>query len=404
MGFSVIASSPSLELSGANVLVANLLDRLQKNGHRTEWIVTSHNAAADNAAWLGKRQFKIHRLPQTALADVRRRQKLLCAFLEEHSPCVYLPNFDFDMAYAIPALSPANKAVLIAHSDDPVYYDFVAQCGNLFNVIVCVSEFLANKLQSAWPGLRERIVHIPFGIEPPAQLPVRNKPMGQSLDAVYCGRISFHQKRVQDLAAIIVQCHAQNVPVKFHIAGAGADEEEFFSCIREPLAAGKVSRLGFLPNNGVLQLLEQSDILLMTSDFEGLPVVLLEAMSRGCIPVVTRTESGMTELVQNEENGYLLPIGGVAAFVEILKRLSADPHRLRHLRQAAFERINAGGFTLERAVGDYQKLFESLMRNDPKWTVPRNGEMLIPPHYSWSFRLKEKAKRFLGPRQVSPSA
>ena len=395
MGFSVIASSPSLGLSGANVLVANLFDRLQKQGCRTEWLVTGHQSAADEAAWLGKRQFAIHRLPQTHVTDFRRRQKLLCQFLEEHSPCVYLPNFDFDMACAIPALSPANKAVMIMHSDDPVYYDFMARHGNFFNATVCVSEFLTGRLQAAYPALRKRIVHIPFGVEPPSRLPARDKAEGQPLDVAYCGRISFHQKRVQDLAAIIIQCHAQNLPVRFHIAGAGPDEMEFFARIREPLAAGKAVRLGFLPNERVLQLMERSDVLLMTSEFEGLPVVLLEAMACGCIPVVTRTESGMTELVRDGENGYLLPIGDVVSFVEALKGLIAEPNRRQQLREAAYESIGAGGFTLERAAEDYQKLFSSLIRDDAKWAVSRNGEMIRPEHYDLIFRLRHKWEMLL---------
>ncbi|MGO8764909.1 MAG: glycosyltransferase family 4 protein [Limisphaerales bacterium] len=401
MHFSIIASSPSLELSGANVLVANLLDRLQQGGRPSEWIVTGHNPTED-AAWLGTRQFKLHRLPPTGISEVRRRQKLLCHFLEERSPCVYLPNFDFDMACAIPALPAENKSVLIMHCDDPVYHDFVAEHGNLFNAIVCVSKFLAEKLRGAHPDLKERIVHIPFGVEPPGKLPDRNRSPGQPLEVAYCGRISFHQKRVEDLAAIINRCHDESVPVKFHIAGTGPDEKEFFSRIREPLAAEKVSRAGFLPNAEVLQLLAQSDVLLMTSDFEGLPVVLLEAMSRGCVPVATKIESGMGELVEHGENGFLLPVGDVAGFVATLKKLATGPEQLRPLRQAAFERIGQGGFTLERAAGEYRSLFESLIYDDSKWGAPRTGQMLFPAHYTFAARLKRKIKQlFNDSSQVS---
>jgi len=394
MSLRVVASSPSLELSGANVLVANLLDQLQRAGIETDWLVTGHNPT-DDAAWLGARQFKIHRLRLTRISEVQQRQKLLLEFLEERAPCIYLPNFDFDMACAAPALSSANKVVLIMHCDDPVYYDFAARHGNLFNAIVCVSEFLAKKLGAAQPDLQERIVHIPFGVEPPAELPAREKLPGQPLTVAYCGRISFHQKRVQDLAQIINQCHAENLPVKFQIAGTGADEKGFFESIKEPLATGKVSRLGFLSNPEALNLLGKADVLVMTSDFEGLPVVLLEAMSRGCVPVVTKTESGMDELVQHGENGFLLPVGDVKSFVEVLAKLSADPALLLRLRQAAFDRIISGGFTLERAAADYRKLFESL--DEAKWQVERNGATIIPEHYRLHRRIFKRLKSLVGP-------
>jgi glycosyltransferase involved in cell wall biosynthesis len=389
----IVASSPSLELSGANILVANLLDQFQRAGIETEWIVTGHNPT-DDAAWLGAREFKIHRLRLTRIADVRLRQKLLLEFLEERAPCVYLPNFDFDMACAAPALSSANKAVLIMHCDDPVYYKFAAQHGNLFNAIVCVSEFLAKKLGAAQPELQARIVHIPFGVEPPAELPAREKLPEQPLEVAYCGRISFHQKRVQDLTQIINRCHAENLPVRFQIAGAGPDEEVFFQSIKKPLAAGKVLRLGFLPNPDVLNLLGKSDVLVMTSDFEGLPVVLLEAMSRGAVPVVTKIESGMGELVRHGENGFLLPVGDVKSFVEVLAKLSVDSALLLRLRQAAFDRITSGGFTLARAAADYRKLFESL--SDAKWQVERGGTAIIPEHYHLHRRIFKRLKNLAG--------
>jgi len=164
MKFSVIASSPTLELSGANVLVANLLDELSKMGINTTWIVTGH-APMDDGAWLGERRFPIKQLPPTRLSDVRSRQRLVLDYLEAGSPCIYLPNFDFDMACAIPALPPTSRGVLIMHCDDPVYYDFVERHGDLFDAIVCVSSFLASKLRAKHPALSERIVHIPFGVE-----------------------------------------------------------------------------------------------------------------------------------------------------------------------------------------------------------------------------------------------
>jgi hypothetical protein len=73
--------------------------------------------------------------------------------------------------------------------------------------IVCVSEVVTYKLIAALPTLKERIVHIPFGVEPLAELPERARLPGEALKVAYCGRLSFHQKRVQDLARIINQCH-----------------------------------------------------------------------------------------------------------------------------------------------------------------------------------------------------
>jgi glycosyltransferase involved in cell wall biosynthesis len=399
MSLRVVVSSPSLELSGANVLVANLLDQLHRTGLQTDWIVTGHNPT-DDATWLGTRQFKIHRLPPTTLSNVRKRQELVRAFLEERAPCVYVPNFDFDMACVAPALSPANKVVLIMHCDDPVYYDFAARHGSLCNAIVCVSKVVANKLGAAQPTLRERIIHIPFGVEPLAELPARGRLRGEPLKVAYCGRLSFHQKRVQDLSQIINQCHTENQPVRFQIAGTGPDENAFFESIKEPLAANKVTRLGFLSNPDVLKLLSKAHAMVMTSDFEGLPIVLLEAMSRGCVPVVTQIDSGTSELIQHGVNGFLLPVGDIKRYVEVLERLSADPAMLRQLRRAAFDRIRVAEFTLERATADYRKLFESVTNAGHEWPAARNGKAIVPHQYNLRFRFRAKLKTLFNRRDA----
>jgi glycosyltransferase involved in cell wall biosynthesis len=392
MKFSVIASSPTLELSGANVLVANLLDELERGGVPTNWVVTGHNSAPEDAGWLGNRRFEIEKFPATRLADVRTRQKMLLRFLKQRSPCIYLPNFDFDMACAVSALPPENKAVLIMHCDDPVYYDLVARHGGLFNAIVCVSKYLADELKGRHPNFSERIVHIPFGVQAPAVAAQRDVTPGRMLQVAYCGRISFQQKRVQDLAAIINRCHDEKLPIRFVIAGAGPDEKEFDERLRGPLGAGVVARKGFLPNAEVLKMLEQADGLLMTSEFEGLPMVLLEAMSRGCVPVVTKTKSGVAEVVVDGESGFLLPIGAVEAFVKVLKQLAGQPEQLRQLQGAACQRIVSGGFTLQRAAADYRKTFDRLVDDAQNWPALRLEKPILPANYRLSVRLKHKLK------------
>ncbi|XHR26764.1 MAG: glycosyltransferase family 4 protein [Chthoniobacteraceae bacterium] len=383
-----------MELSGANILMANLLDQFQRTGIETEWILTGHNPI-DDYAWMGPRLFSVHRLPPTPILAICERQALMLEHLREMSPCVYLPNFDFDMACIAPALPEETAVVMIMHCDDPVYYDFVACYGQLFNAIVCVSQFVTNKLRNGHPHLTKRIVHIPFGVDAPVDLPLRHNKCDRYLNIVYCGRLTFHQKRIQDLAAIIRQCHDAHLPVRFLIAGTGADEKAFCESIAESLADGFVRHLGLVENTEVLNILDKADVLLITSDFEGLPIVLLEAMSKGCIPIASKAESGIDEVVQDGENGFLVPIGDVPSFIEALIRLIGDPSLLARLRQAAFARICSGGFTVQRAAADYLGLFNSLPICVRKVPIVRNGVPIVPSQYKISTRIVNKVKALL---------
>ncbi len=395
----IIVSSPSMELGGANKTMASLLNALKDRGCEPEWICTGHNPTSDDGGWLGERRFKMHSLPSTQLSAVRQRQALLLDHLRKCSPCIYIPNFDFDMACAVPALSPESAAVFIVHSDEPIYYDFVADYGHLFNAIVCVSRFITEKLQRLHPEWAERIVHIPFGVDCPARIPTREKEPSAPLEVAYCGRLSFYQKRIQDLAEIIRRCHLDRLPVRFRISGSGPDEKAFFQSIAQPLAEGTAIRVGFLSNAQVLDLFANSDALVITSDFEGLPAVLLEAMAYGCVPVVSHTVSGMAEVVQSDENGFLVPIGDVDGFVRALARLAAEPELRHHLGSGAFERIKTGGFTLTRAAADYENLFKALLNNPNRISYKRNCEVIVPEKYRLGAKIQKRINWLL--RDVS---
>ena len=57
-----------------------------------------------------------------------------------------------------------------------------------------------------------------------------------------------------------------------------------------------------------MRFLSGADVLFMCSEYEGLPLVVLEAMARGTIPVVTDIAGGLREVIASGENGFLYPV------------------------------------------------------------------------------------------------
>ena len=70
--------------------------------------------------------------------------------------------------------------------------------------------------------------------------------------------------------------------------------------------------------------LEAAHVFALTSDTEAMPIVLVEAMAMG-VPVVTTDVGGTTELVQNGENGLVVPAGDLAAITAAIRRLATEP-------------------------------------------------------------------------------
>ncbi|NJM37800.1 MAG: glycosyltransferase family 4 protein [Akkermansiaceae bacterium] len=387
-----ICSSPDLNLSGANQLLASLLQGFIEHGHSAEWVITSHEGNGDSG-WLNASGLKLINLPRTPLNAVRDRQQHLIDRLNQASPCLYFPNFDFDMMWAIPAFPVNCRSVFIFHSDDPVYYQAVKDHGKNLDAIVCVSAYLASKLQRLWPQWKDRIHHIPFGVTIPlAEIePARSTSADGLLEVVYCGRLAHEQKLIGDLADIILKCHERNLPIQFHIAGTGPDETEFFQKIAAPLSTGSAIRHGLVSNENVQILLRRSHIFILTSAYEGLPVSLLEAMAAGCVPVVTRVASGIPEVITHGTNGFIFPIHDTAAMVEQLAMLAENREEVVATAHAAKKRIAEGNYTRTASVSDYLVLCETLTHQ--KNTPRKYNRAVLPPNYRLTNRLKSLFNR-----------
>jgi glycosyltransferase involved in cell wall biosynthesis len=385
-----IASSPDLSLSGANVLLADVFSGFSEKGHRTTWLVTGHQGAADGR-WLSGFGLDFQNLKATAVRDVTKRQRLLIESVREISPCVYFPNYDFDMLWAVEAFPASCRVVFIVHCDDPVYYEAIQQRGQVMDAIVCVSAYLSQEVKQRWPELADRVHHIPFGVNLPNGHSSKPSLAGNPLDVVYCGRLSEEQKRVSDLSEIILKCHARNLPVRFQIAGSGPDEEAIFTRLEDPLKAGRLLRLGKLTHDQVGELLGRCHVFILTSAYEGLPVSLLEAMAHGCVPVVTAVESGIPEVITEGLNGFMLPIGDVDGFAKRLEQLCGDEPALQACARAAEVTVGAERYSREACLNRYTDLCSNLMESQKVLDKTRGtGRVITPPQYRWQYRLRAR--------------
>jgi glycosyltransferase involved in cell wall biosynthesis len=114
------------------------------------------------------------------------------------------------------------------------------------------------------------------------------------------------------------------------LAGVGPMEGAVRTGITERGLTGVVHLLG--QRRDVPTILAGSDVLLLTSDWEGTPNVLLEAQHCGCVPVATNA-GGSPEAVRHDVTGLLVDRDDVDGMVEAVAGLFADP--VRRLRLAA---------------------------------------------------------------------
>jgi glycosyltransferase involved in cell wall biosynthesis len=107
-------------------------------------------------------------------------------------------------------------------------------------------------------------------------------------------------------------------------------------------------------------LLRAADVFVLASEIEGLPLVVLEAMSQG-VPVVATDVGGMPEAVVDGETGFLIPTGDVNALTTSIARILRDPAVAARMRQAGLARFEQR-FTMERMLDAHRDLYLMLAR------------------------------------------
>jgi len=117
------------------------------------------------------------------------------------------------------------------------------------------------------------------------------------------------------------------------------------------------------------------DVFVMTSRWEGFPVVLMEAMAAGK-PAVSTMVGGISEMIDHGECGFLCPPGDAQAIAGGIDTLLDDPSlRLSYGRRAR-EKV-LGSFSIQRLIGHWQALYCVGSRRDHSRRSP-GGRTLVP--------------------------
>ena len=114
-----------------------------------------------------------------------------------------------------------------------------------------------------------------------------------------------------------------------------------------------------VPTSDIEKYYEESSILVMTSIFEGFGLVLTEAMSRGCIPIVFDSFKSVHDIIDNGSNGILVPSFEIKKYVEELNRLTKCKNVLKSMSEVAQESIRK--FEIEDIGRKWIKMLEKLI-------------------------------------------
>lgn len=112
-------------------------------------------------------------------------------------------------------------------------------------------------------------------------------------------------------------------------------------------------------SSDVQSLYRRAAIYVMSSRYEGLPMVLLEAQAAG-LPIVSfACPCGPSDVVTDGRDGFLVPAGDTDALAARLLTLMRDPALRQRMGAAAY--ANSARFSTEAVMGQWERLFDSLL-------------------------------------------
>lgn len=214
--------------------------------------------------------------------------------------------------------------------------------------------------REALGGTGLRMERIPNGIPDPKLPPA-------ALEAkvvVAAGRLG-PQKGFDMLIDAFALVHAKYPDWHLWIFGSGGWRPKLKAQIERLELAGRAHLKG--PSKVLDQQFAAASIFVLSSRFEGLPMVLLESMAAGLPPVAFDCPTGPGEVIENGKSGLLVPPQDVPALAAAICELIEDPERRRIMAAAALE--NSKAYSITEVCKTWEKLYSEL--TDARQAVSR---------------------------------
>ncbi len=256
------------------------------------------------------------------------------------------------------ATTPSRVTLHHLHGGYGIEVGAASLTGRLYDAadrIVCVSEAVRRETLELRPDLAARLETIPNGIAD-AGGPLRAVPTDP---VVLCiGRLA-PDKGFDQIGPVLRAVSSRLPGVSVRLIGAGPSSSDIASAINTAGVDDRVTWLGELPHEQVLEQIDEAMVVYVPSRHEGFSLVAAEALSRGRAVVATPT-GALPQMVEPGTSGFLVGIDDVDAHAEALVTILADRAlalRMGDAARAAFtEHLG-----LQRMVQDHERSLLGLL-------------------------------------------
>ena len=345
---------PHLSHGGADLIVLNLARGLLERGYRVDILLlkelnTLEDQIPPEARWFVLEQKRIHgfrdrahlarrfgfRILKLLRTDLLGNARSVAAYIDEEGPDCLLPSLPGAKSAALLALpfTSLNPVVI------PTVHNVLMNTGRRFRKlyailfpaadrVVGVSDGVADNLALTLELPRERISRIynPVVSEEISELAraVPEHPwMSDDGPPVILG--AGRLARAKDFPTLLraFKKVSRNREVRLVILGEGRWRKRLEKMIQKLGIQESVSLPGWVSNPYAF--MNRASLFVLSSKYEGLPTVLIEAMACGCPCVSTNCRAGASEILDNGKFGPLVPVGDDFALASAMERVLDSP-------------------------------------------------------------------------------
>jgi glycosyltransferase involved in cell wall biosynthesis len=312
------------------------------------------------------------------VSDTEARIRWILEQLRHSPPDVFVPNLMTPAWFAARWLKVAGiPSIGVMHSDDAFYRGlcevFISNKSPFrLSHAVGVSRVIETQLKEA--GGQTRVLRVPYGVPLPTSVV---QPKDGRMRLAYVGRFVEEQKRISEHARAICSALRKIPGTSAVFYGDGPDRENLMSVLEIEGRGLPVHIGGRVASQEIQEKLLECDVLVLLSDYEGLPIALLEAMACGCVPVCLSMRSGIPELVEDGVTGLLVENRG-EDFIEAIRHLSQQPTLWSRLSAAARMKIESD-FSVDVCNQRWADLLLEVAPAEPPRPINIPSKVGLPP-------------------------
>ncbi len=264
-------------------------------------------------------------------------------------PGIVLTNFEVELN-SLYYFRKKNKTIFfICH--DQLYLVQAIKYEVIIDVYIAHNYYFFEELKRKLPKKRTNdIYYLPYGITPSPW--VRNENLNRSLKVLFLARLS-KTKGIFDLPKIEDELLTRNIKVTWTIIGDGPDKNELVASLK---SYPNFTFYNPATTEEVFKIASAHDIFVLPSYLDGMPVALLEAMSAGLVPIISRFNEGINAVV-TPKNGFIVPVGDSKGFADKIEWLHNHRNEMEQMSTHAHATI-VNGYEVKKRAMDYYLLFD----------------------------------------------